>query len=30
MQYYPRTTIKAQTLADFVVKFTTKEDEGKG
>jgi len=30
VQYHPRTTIKAQALADFVAKFTAKEDKGKG
>ena len=25
--YWPRATIKAQTLADFIAEFTTKEDE---
>ena len=27
VQYRPRTAIKAQALADFIVEFTTKEDE---
>lgn len=27
IQYQPRTTIKAQALADFIVEFTTKEHE---
>ena len=27
IQYRPRTAIKAQALADFIVEFTTKEDE---
>ena len=27
IQYRPRTVIKAQALADFIVEFTTKEDE---
>lgn len=27
IQYRPRTTIKAQALADFIVEFTTKEHE---
>ena len=27
IQYRPRTTIKAQALADFIAKFTTREDE---
>ena len=27
--YRPRTAIKAQALADFVAKFTAKEDEDK-
>lgn len=29
VQYRPRTAIKAQALADFNAKFTTREDEGK-
>ena len=27
IQYWPRTMIKAQALADFIAKFTTREDE---
>ena len=26
VEYHPRTTIKAQALVDFIVKFTTPED----
>lgn len=30
VQYCPRSAIKAQALADFIIEFTTKEDKGKG
>ena len=28
IQYFPRTAIKAQALADFILEFTAKEAEG--